>query len=274
MAHQVQQLAFIDVSAAARLAEALNTSGYTQAGKDMVGAAIDVQMTKTLGVKAHTAKPAKSHGSQRLHEQMPRYLTVAETTKLSCAKTSYDTKQQVVIDRLKLIGLGHTDALTMAYAVALLTIHHDDTLPSYKNIFSRYNDFKVAFKASARIWPFSFIDEYPSSPSELPEEVRHHAYADEQPSGYDVPRLKLVATKKVPMRGNSKLLRQPKSEKRKKTNAVAHRALIHMLAAIRNTRKSATALNQSRATALMVHLRMQSFVPNHRQCSSLRSSLH
>jgi hypothetical protein len=226
MTQQVQHMPFIDASAASRLSDAVKTSGYTQAGKTMIGDAIDAQMTKSMGDTPRTATTPKPC-SQRLHEHMPRYLTMAETTKLQCTKTSYDTKQQVVIDRLKLIGLNHTDELTMAFAVALLTIHHDDKLPSYKNVFSRYNDFKVAFKCCTRIWPFGFISVYPSSPSELPDEMRKHAYADEQPSGYDVHRLKFVATKQVPMRSNSKLLRQPSSGKKKKKRSSSSSSHAH-----------------------------------------------
>ena len=272
MAHQVQQLAFVDASAAARLAEAVNTSGYTQAGKDMVGAAIDVQVTRSICDKPCNAKSSKPHGSQRLHEHMPKYFTSTENTKLLCKTASYDNKQQVVIDRLKLIGLEHTDQLTMAFAVALLTIHHDDNMPSFKSMHARFADFKVAFKASTRIWPFGVIEEYPASPNALPDEVRQHAYTDEPPSGCEVPRLKLVATKQIPMRGNSKLLRQSKSGKRKRNNA-APRALRHRRTAIRRKSTSANVLNQSRATAPQVHLRMRSFIGKHRKRSRTRSSL-
>ena len=213
MATQVRSLPQpVDFGIASELKEAVLMSGYDDAGKEMIVAAIEEQLFKGLGVPGK--RSSKQGISQKLHEHLPRFISKHEAVQLKLPSASYETKQQLLIDRLGKLGVISPDEYTVAYCVALLLIWHFNKLPSHRSSHRKLLDFKAALALSKKAYPLHPIHRFPSTPHELPEDNKLWAYGEQAEFNDDtVPSLRYVAMEHIALRGNSKLLKKKRKRR-------------------------------------------------------------
>ena len=94
--------------------------------------------------------------------------------------------------------------------LSLLLMCHYDTLPGPWPIYYKLQDLKQAAAAEKKPYPLENLTHYPSNPEDLPEEIYKYAYTDSQPITVEMAGINTIS-EKIPLRRNSKLLRQPGS---------------------------------------------------------------
>ena len=120
---------------------------------------------------------------------------------------SWTCKSHIVISRLRALGVRSMNENTAKYSLAglLCTI---SKLPDHDLIFQMLADFKALFHQSEEPCKASYIQNFPNSPSMLPNHIFAAAYQQDDPpvvfNQNDV--LKQIAGSHIPMRSTSKLL--------------------------------------------------------------------
>ena len=249
MATQVRSLPQpVDCGIASELKEAVLMSGYDDAGKEMIVAAIEEQLFKGLVVPGKGS--SKQGISQKLHEHLPRFILKHEAVQFQSPSTSYEAKQQLLIDRLGKLGVINPDEYTVAYCVALLLIWHVDKLPSHRSSHRKLLDFKAALALSKKAYPLHPIHRFPSTPHELPEDNKLWAYGEQAEFNDDtVPSLRYVAMEHIALRGNSKLLKKKrKKERKRKKHKRRRRKSSHSSSSSRDSSSSQSSRKRKPAT--------------------------
>ena len=117
--------------------------------------------------------------------------------------------------RLNRYGCLHPDPQAKKRVVALLIVSHFDERPSHDAIYDMFIDFKGVVDANRKPYPLAIWKKYPASPCDLPAPMKELAWdATDPPVSVEVPGLKDIVKNHFPMRGNSKLLKGSKKDRR------------------------------------------------------------
>ena len=206
MSNKILQLGSLDHDQANVLQTALQTSSYTQHGKEEIIHAIDSRLMM--------AEPHRGTAKPKVQCQVLifpcSYLTAADWDGLLSPRKEVKQKTQIIIDRFLKLGLTNPHEQTYKWALAILAIVGFEIFPKYNAIFIHLQDMKELMDSAAMTaprWPFTSITHYPRSPHDLPSQVFKHAYADSDPPiTQHLERLQQVALHHIPLRKNSKLL--------------------------------------------------------------------
>ena len=196
----LQSLSTVD---ATDLFKLLNDLQMPDAIKPMLKEAIENKLAGTTLCIATLAKP-------QYLEDINNYLTQAEWTVLESKSHSYQSKVQVVVDRLISLQVVSLHEQTVKHCIALLlAVHFGQDWPSYQSIYTMVQDFKKCFGACTKSGPTRMV-RYPSLPSMLPQDIRNKAYQnpEQQPIAREVERMKMIANLHVPLRNTSSLLKK------------------------------------------------------------------
>lgn len=138
------------------------------------------------------------------------YFTRTEWDRLESKDLSYQSKVQVVVDRLVSLQVQSMHEQSVKYAVALLLTSHftDAAWPTPQSIHTMLVDFKRCFQAAEK-HGVSRLLKYPSCPNELPADLFARAYPDKSdpPITKTLERMRLVAEQYIPLRSTSRMLK-------------------------------------------------------------------
>lgn len=203
----VQKIAFLvsfSTQDAAEVSETVRTSNLHQASKQDLVQAVDDRLLTGSSMASVSAKP------QYLSD-INNYLTEAEWTSLASSDVSYQSKVQIVIERLISLHVHSLHEQTVKHCIALLLAvqFKGQGWPSYSSIHNMVVDFKKSFAASEKKGVARLIH-YPSSADKLPEALYSEAYPDASnpPVHKEVERMKVIANSHVPLRSTSALLKK------------------------------------------------------------------
>ena len=141
------------------------------------------------------------------------YLSRRDWQILDDPKATYLSKLNVVVRRLRTVGVRGLHEQTAKYGVALVLTTLTQ-LPDYTIIHQMLQKFKQTFHRDLTKVQLPFIRVYPTSASELPETVLTSAYSDEDPvEPREIENLGMIAENHIPLRATSKLLKAGKPQK-------------------------------------------------------------
>ena len=141
------------------------------------------------------------------------YLSRRDWQILDDPKASYLSKVNVVVKRLRTVGVKGLHEQTAKYGVALVLTTLTQ-LPDHTIIHQMLQEFKQTFHRDLTKVQVPFIRVYPTSASELPETVITSAYSDEDPvEPREIENLCMIAENHIPLRATSKLLKAGKPQK-------------------------------------------------------------
>ena len=115
-----------------------------------------------------------------------------------------------LIERGNLLGCTDPGEQCFKWMLSLLLMCHYDTLPGPWPIYYKLQDLKQAAAAERKSYPLEQLTQYPSNPEDLLKEIYNYAYTDSQPITVEMAGIHTVS-EKIPLRRNSRLLRQPGS---------------------------------------------------------------
>lgn len=152
------------------------------------------------------------------------YCTANEWASLTNQEQSYQSKVQVLVDRLVSLQVQSMHEQSVKYAVALLLTTHfsSSAWPSASSIHTMVVDFKRTFQSAQKIGT-SRLMKYPTNPSDLPADMYARAYPDEAspPVARHIERMRLVAEQHIPLRSTSKMLKDDQAKRQDNTIAQA-----------------------------------------------------
>ena len=199
---KVSQLATLLTTDATDLFKLIKALGVPETVKAQLKEAIEIKLAGTSQGVLISAKP-------QYLEDINNYFTEAEWSLLENSTSSYQSKLQVVVDRLVSLQLVSLHEQTVKYAVALLlAVHFGQNWPSYQSVYTMVNDFKKCFGASVKNGLCKLV-RYPVQPSMLARDMYETAYPnpDQPPVCKAIERLKMIATLHIPLRSTSSLLK-------------------------------------------------------------------
>ena len=203
---KVSQLATLLTTDATDLFKLVKALGMPDTVKSQLKEAIEIKLAGTSQSIVTSAKP-------QYLEDINNYFTEAEWGLLENSTCSYQSKVQIVVDRLVSLQLVSLHEQTVKFAVALLlAVHFGQNWPSYQSVYTMVGDFKKCFGASVKNG-FCKLVRYPVQPSMLARDMYDKAYPnpDQPPVCKDIERLKMIATLHIPLRSTSALLRTSSS---------------------------------------------------------------
>ena len=122
-------------------------------------------------------------------------------------RSSIDVKIMVTAEYLaNTLGCTHPHEQTYKHWLAMILLLHFDVWPRYKQVFELLNLFKVEVKSVRKkcALPKAL---YPKTPHAVSEHVFAHLFPDEPPIAIELERFYVTAKSHVPLRKNSKLIK-------------------------------------------------------------------
>ena len=114
----------------------------------------------------------------------------------------------------KCLGIKNPSERTVGNWLALLILLHykDQAFPSYAMIFQHLGSLKTAIKGCGKKFKLPLRSSYPKLPTQLDEKTMKVYFPPKSPPAYvDMPRFEVVAKCHIPLRRNSKLLKEEKA---------------------------------------------------------------
>ena len=107
------------------------------------------------------------------------------------------------------LDLGYAEEHSKKWALAMLLRCNYDRLPPAKTIYRLLQEFKTNWDSEKKSWTCKWgLSDYPQHPSGLPQHTYDAEFGDDPPVELQINGIHSVADA-IPMRGNSKLLKQP-----------------------------------------------------------------
>jgi hypothetical protein len=203
----VQKIGFLvafSTQDAADLSSSIQDSQLHADSKDDLVQAVDSRLVAGASLACISTKP------QYLTD-INNYLTDAEWLSLNRSDLSYQSKVQIIIERLISLQIHSLHEQTVKYCIALLLAvqFKGQGWPSYSSIHNMVVDFKKCFAASEKRGTPRLI-QYPPVADKLPEALFTEAYPDPShpPVCREVERTRVIANAHVPLRSTSALLKK------------------------------------------------------------------
>ena len=166
-------------------------------------AAIDAKLSESLD--AEEDKPASVN--HMLLKRAQNWVTDSLMNTLR-GTASIDIKLNVAADYLaNRLGCTHPHEQTYKNWLTLVLLSHYTVWPRYSLVYSLLQQFKGDVRTLRKKCSFTKIASYPQVPFELPTEIFEIMFPDEPPTVIDIPRFQVTADNHVPLRKNSKLIK-------------------------------------------------------------------
>ena len=205
IASKIAKLPALSPGDAAPLLEAVHSCGQPEAGVQVLVAAIDAKLSESLD--AEEDKPASVN--HMLLKRAQNWVTDSLMNTLR-GTASIDIKLNVAADYLaNKLGCTHPHEQTYKNWLTLVLLSHYTVWPRYSLVYSLLQQFKGDLKTvrKGKKCTFAKIASYPRMPHELPTEIFEIMFPDETPIVVEIPRFQVTADNHVPLRKNSKLIR-------------------------------------------------------------------
>lgn len=208
MVSQINGLTTFTVSDASAMTDALRINSPYGEHSSRVQKTIDQRMKNSLN---SSGTPASASG--QFLKKWQEFLTQSDWDWLKDPKQSWHSKNTKVAERANAMGVTNPDEQALKWLLAILLLAHYESLPSYKEIYQKLQELKACFATERKAFPFERMIVYPDTPHELSEDIYSHAYTgDDVPVSCYVPGLTNIAENHIPLRKNSKLLKQGKPQ--------------------------------------------------------------
>ena len=203
---------------ASMLVQALKDSPYGDANITRIIAAIDAKVM----ANSTAAKAATGPKDQVLKEWW-NMCTQDDWDCFKDPKRSFHSKMTRLVERGNLLGCTNPDEQTLKWMLAMLLMSHYLDMPGPSDIYDKLQELKQVVVCERKPYPLEQLTNFPSRPEDLPKEVYAYAYTDSKPTAVVLPGIKSIAIKAIPLRSNSKLLKQksPPADKFGKLNHAA-----------------------------------------------------
>ena len=109
------------------------------------------------------------------------------------------------------MGCRHPDEHTLGETLATLCAAHYSELPSAKQLYDKLQDLKLCVDIERKPYPYEAPKSYPEKLADLPADIWDFAYAEGGPVDVEIPGISHIVNK-IPLRKNSKLLKQELSK--------------------------------------------------------------
>jgi len=203
IASKIARLPALSPGDAAPLLEAVHSCGQSEAGVQVLVAAIDAKLSESLD--AEEDKPASVN--HMLLKRAQNWVTDSLMNTLR-GTASIDIKLNVAADYLaNKLGCTHPHEQTYKNWLTLVLLSHYTVWPRYSLVYSLLQQFKGDVRTLRKKCPFPKIASYPEVPFALPTEIFEIMFPDEPPIVIDIPRFQVTADNHVPLRKNSKLIK-------------------------------------------------------------------
>ena len=213
MIQKINNIPHITTKDAKRLMSVVAESGFDEAGRNDILDAIEARLGEQ-SAQAMVTEPQQEHSKLGQDLLWPtRYLTQSDWDKLEdptrpITRKIHDLRMRIA-DGLECCMCSEE---TWRWMMACLVLSHFRTWPTYKSIYDCLQDLKECFQVSraqpqqrqfARLWV------YPEQPADLAKERFAKAYPDanDPPVNHPIERLDQVGLHHIPLRSNSKLLK-------------------------------------------------------------------
>ena len=203
LASKIARLPALSPGDAAPLLEAVHSCGQSEAGVQVLVAAIDAKLSESLD--AEEDKPASVNHT--LLKRAQNWVTDSLMNTLR-GTASIDIKLNVAADYLaNKLGCTHPHEQTYKNWLTLVLLSHYTVWPRYSLVYSLLQQFKGDVRTLRKKCSFTKIASYPQVPFELPTEIFEIMFPDEAPIVVEIPRFQITADNHMPLRKNSKLIR-------------------------------------------------------------------
>ena len=203
LASKIARLPALSPGDAARVLDAAHSCGHSEAGVEVLVAAVDAKLSAALG--AEDEKPASTNHMLLKHAQN---LVAEQLMGTLRGQASIDIKLNVAADYLaNKLGCTHPHEQTYKNWLTLVLLSHYTVWPRYSLVYSLLHQFKGDVRTLRKKCSFAKIASYPQVPFELPTEIFEIMFPDEAPIVVEIPRFQVTADNHVPLRKTSKLIR-------------------------------------------------------------------
>jgi hypothetical protein len=218
-----------DTAKACKLQKTLDCTDVPQQMKDKIQASVDELL---LSPTDDTPMKGGQWPTQK-HIFIHNYLTASKWQALDDATGPWAAKVQVLVSTLRDVGVNYCHEQTVKWCIALLVAMQAERmqkLPRYADIFVAVGDFKSAFHSCPSKCK-SKVQDYPSDPTTLPPELYQKLCSgDEKPINRDILRLAQTADNHIPLRKDSKLLKQEAEKEAKEAKETREKTVLGSLA--------------------------------------------
>jgi len=194
----------------AKLNDALKGSPFGEAQTQRIWDAVD----SLLEANAKMTCPSWSAGgSTSVSKQFLKcwwnYFSKSEFDFLMDPNKSLHGKMTTIVERGNRCGCNNADEQTWKWSMAVLLLCHYKVMPEAHHIYEKLQDFKKVWTCESKAWALEHLVDFPETPSQLPRDIFEAAYdPDDPPVSVKLPGINTVA-ELIPLRKNSKLLKQP-----------------------------------------------------------------
>ena len=209
VASKVARLSGLTPPEASRLHEAVKSSGIPPALTSIIVTAIDSKFEALL----EAAPEVKATVKQQLLLNAPAYANGSLLKVLQGPSTIEVKLQAVALYLANTLGCTHPQEKTAGAWTALVLLCHFQKWPKYKTVNGYFTRLKSDIRDCRKPWPLPKLAVYPKSPHELPDAMYQHIFGDEPPAGFSLERFEVAARCHVPLRKNSKLIRNEELKK-------------------------------------------------------------
>jgi len=200
--------------------EALADSPYGKEGTTRIIAAIDSRIA-CAGTANECSKSARK--SKPKNEELPKQtltywwhiFDMDELNFLQDERKSWSAKMTLAVERANKVGCVNPCEQSLKWLLAMLLVLQYEELPTYQQIYNKLQDLKQSFAAEKKMFDFEHVVEFPAEPSGLPKAVYDVAYPEGKPPVALVVHGVRTVASHIPLRKNSKLLKQGANKKPK-----------------------------------------------------------
>ena len=205
IAAKIRQLAQMSTGDAVKIRDAVATSGLDGPMTSVLKTAVDETLAEALTGK----RDKKAALTQQQLLNPPSYLSGNDWVRIGEKPMNSDRIISVMAARAARVGIRslHEQTVRAFVSIALSAYLQDNTAwPMYHEVFRWVNTFKTEVARFQKVWGFTHIVKYPSSPHDLPPDIFSAAYdPDDGPVKKDVSMFDQIGSR-VPLRKNSQLL--------------------------------------------------------------------
>jgi hypothetical protein len=224
---KIQSLRLLSPKDAMALAAQINS--VAEPHSSVLLAAVDVRLAQCVEVCGGTS--LESHNATQQLTMPLSYLTANDWLGIEDPSATKDSIISTILARSSKLGIRKMHERTVkAFAQILVAIIKARTKswPTYSQIYGWVNDVKAGGDQLNAPWPFATIYVYPTDPHALPTCVFEAGYdADDPPIIKDLPGYHALG-KHIPLRRNSALLHQERTQSEQSTAGSQAIALDHL----------------------------------------------
>ena len=210
LVQQINSCLTISLPDASSLIEALNDSPYDDSNLKKIIDAVDSKVLNSTAERMAASCPKDQVLKERWN------MCTQEDWDFFRSHHGFHAKMTKLVDRGQSVGCIYPDEQSLKWMLAMLLLtHYTDKLLGPKAIYDKLQELKLIVACERKPYPHEQLATFPSKPQDLPKAVFDHAYKDGPPISVVVPGIKSFAETAIPLRSNSKLLKQKGSSPKK-----------------------------------------------------------